>query len=143
MSDNDKTKHHCLRGREVPTWLRLARVYDKIERANTEQLRRYGLSHAQFDVLAHVGAVEGITQQELADHLLVTKGNVTQLVDRMEHCGLLVRRQEGRANLLYLTTKGRALFDEVVPAHEAHVARLLASLSPAEQRELHTLLRQL
>ncbi len=54
----------------------------------------------------------------------------------MEHCGLLVRRQEGRANLLYLTPQGRALFDEVVPAHEEHVATLFANLSPGEQSEL-------
>jgi DNA-binding MarR family transcriptional regulator len=143
MSEDETTTHRCLRGREVPIWLRLARIYQKIERANANQLRRFGLSHAQFDVLAHVGAVEGITQQELADHLLVTKGNVTQLVDRMERCGLLVRRQEGRANLLYLTPQGRALFDEVVPPHEEHIAQLFYGLTPDEQRELHTLLRRL
>src|SRR5579863_6846864 len=58
MSNDETTTHRCLRGHEVPIWLRLARIYQKIERANTEQLRRFGLSHAQFDVLAHVGAVE-------------------------------------------------------------------------------------
>jgi DNA-binding MarR family transcriptional regulator len=141
MESNDTTERTRMRGRAVPIWLRLARVFAKVNRASVEQLRAFGLSLAQFDVLAHVGSAEGITQQELADHLLVTKGNVTQLIDRMEHCGLLVRRQQGRANRLFLTEHGRRLFNEALPAHEAHIAHQLGTLSPDELAELHRLLR--
>src|SRR6185312_3683449 len=86
----------ALRTPAVLAWLRLARVYQKIDRASAEQLRRWGLSVAQFDVLAHIGAREGLSQQQLADSLLVTKGNVTQLLHRLEHDGLVRRCQEGR-----------------------------------------------
>src|SRR5829696_2797974 len=99
----------------VLAWLRLVRVYHKVGRAMTDHLRCKGLSMAQFDVLAHVGAAEGRTQQELADSLLVSKGNVCQLLDRMQDAGLIARRQEGRANRLYLTDAGRALYEDVVP----------------------------
>ena len=124
-------------------WLRMARVFSKVDRASAEHLRGWQLSPAQFDVLAHVGAAEGITQQELADRLLVTKGNITQLLDRMQCAGLLERRQDGRANRLYLTSQGRALFTAVVPAHEAVIAGLMRGLSAEEQAQLHTLLRKL
>src|ERR671932_2526202 len=77
-------------------WLRLARVFQKVQRAESNQLRCWRLSPAQFDVLAHVGASEGLTQQRLADALLVTKGNVCQILDKMERDGLLVRRPSGR-----------------------------------------------
>ena len=132
-----------LRTPAVLAWLRLVRVYQKIDRGSTEHLRRWGLSVAQFDVLAQVGAAEGLTQQALADRLLVTKGNVTQLLNRMEADGLLVRRQQGRANGLYLTAKGRKLRDEVVPAHEAFLEQQLAGLSSAEQVSLLGALRRL
>ncbi|GAC1471559.1 MAG: hypothetical protein PVSMB7_23430 [Chloroflexota bacterium] len=98
---------------------------------------------AQFDVLARVGAAEGPTQQELADSLLVTKGNVCQLIDRMERSELLQRRQDGRSNRLYLTSKGRALFEDVVPEHECVIAQLFSPLTPEEQRHLLALLRKL
>ena len=62
-----------LRRPSVLAWLRLLRVALKVERALGEQLQGWGLNNAQFDVLAHVGVAEGITQQELADSLLVTK----------------------------------------------------------------------
>lgn len=127
----------------ILAWLRLARVFQKIDRLSADHLRCRGLSVAQFDILARLGGAEGITQQELADRLLVTKGNVCQLLDRMEQRGLLIRRQDGRANRLFLTEEGRALRDEVVPAHEAEIAACFETLSRSEQVQLGGLLREL
>ena len=119
----------------VAAWLRLARVYHKVDRASAEHLSAYGLSVGQFDVLAQVGAREGITQKELAEKLLVTKSNVCQILGRMEERGLVSRRQEGRAKRLFLTEEGRRLFDEVVPSQEELIDRLLSSV-PSEDHYL-------
>ena len=124
-------------------WLRLMRVHQKVNRASGEQLKGWDLSLAQFDVLAHVGAAEGASQQELADSLLVTKGNVCQLLDRLEGRGLILRRQEGRTNRLFLTEDGRRLCEEVVPAHEAMIAGRFSVLSEEEQSQLYELLRKI
>ena len=127
----------------VLAWLRLARVFQKIQQASAEHLRQFSLNVAQFDVLARIGATEGLTQQELANSLLVTKSNVCQLLDRMERVGLVERRQQGRANRVYLTPEGQRLHDRLVPSHERQVAAWLAALGPAEQAELLVLLRTL
>jgi DNA-binding MarR family transcriptional regulator len=127
----------------VRAWLRLARVYQKIDRASALHLRGWGLSVAQFDVLARVGSRPGMVQQELASSLLVTKGNICQLLDRMEADGLIERRREGRAKRLYLTPRGVGLFAEVVPAQERVVDEQLGVLDPAAQGELLALLRRL
>jgi DNA-binding MarR family transcriptional regulator len=89
-----------------------------------------------------VGASRGITQQELADRLLVTKGNISQLLDRMEKLGLLRRCQEKRSNILVLTEQGQALYDRVVPAQEQLIEEQLASLSSSEIGDLQRLLRK-
>jgi DNA-binding MarR family transcriptional regulator len=132
-----------LRRHSVLAWLRMWQVVQKVERATAEDLRAYGLNYSQFDVLAHVGASEGSKQKELGASLLVTKGNVSHLVDQMERRGLVSRRQEGRANRLYLTEEGRRLFEEVVPAHEDLVHQLMSAISEEEQARLHELLRGL
>ena len=124
-------------------WMRLMRVYHKVERRSAERLKGWGLSVAQFDVLAQVGAAEGRTQQELADSLVVSKGNVCQLLDKMEGRGWISRVQEGRANRLFLTDEGRRLFEDVVPAHEAGIAERFSVLSEMDQARLHELLRKL
>lgn len=133
-----------LRRPAVTAWVRLLRVAQRVERDLGARLReRWGLNNAQFDVLAHVGAAEGIVQQRLADSLLVTKGNVAQLLDRMEKRGLIERRPEGRTNRLYLTEVGRRLFAEIVPAREDLIAERLSVLSKEEQRHLSDILRKL
>jgi DNA-binding MarR family transcriptional regulator len=132
----------ALRRPAVLGWLRLMRVYQKVDRISNEHLKHWGLSVAQFDVLAHVGASEGMTQQELADSLLVTKGNVCQLVDKLEDRGLISRLHQGRANLLFLTDEGRRLFEQVVPAHEVAIAERFSVLSIEEQARLYELLRK-
>ncbi|GHO85856.1 MarR family winged helix-turn-helix transcriptional regulator [Dictyobacter formicarum] len=127
----------------VFAWLRLSRIFQKVGRASDVFLRSWGLSTAQFDILAQVGAARGITQQELADRLLVTKGNVSQLLDRMEKQGLLTRSQERRSNILSLTAKGQELYERVVPAQEELIARQFHGLTPDEVNELLLLLRKL
>ena len=133
----------ALRTPALLAWLRLLRVHHKVVRVIGEDLRAAGLTTGQFGVLVHVGAGEGITQQELAETLAVTQGNVCQLVDKAEDAGLLERRQEGRTNRLYLTPRGRARYEELVPAHEALVAAQFDGLTGAERAQLHRLLRDL
>lgn len=127
----------------IPAWLRLARVFQKVDRATVDLLRQWDLSVAQFDVLAQVGNAEGLTQQQLADRLLVTKGNVCQLLDRMEERGLLIRQQEGRANHLYLTDRGKDIRAEALPAQERLIEGIFAELPRAQQTALLTSLRRL
>ncbi|MGI8855463.1 MAG: MarR family winged helix-turn-helix transcriptional regulator [Thermomicrobiales bacterium] len=127
----------------VLAWLRLARVFQKVDRASAVAFAASGLSVAQFDIIAQLGRGEGISQQELADRLLVTKGNISQLIGKMERRGLITRRPEGRANALSLTPEGQRLFARVVPAQEVHIAALFGALSTGERRTLLHLLRAL
>lgn len=131
------------RSTAIPAWLRLVRVFQKVDHASVDLLRQWDLSVAQFDVLVQIGVTEGMTQQQLADHLLVTKGNVCQLLDRMEERGLLIRRQEGRANRLYLTEKGNKLRAEAIPAQEQLIESIFATLPRKEQTRLLAMLRRL
>ena len=127
----------------VLAWIRLARVFQKLDRATVVHLRPWELNVAQFDVLAQVGSAHGITQQELADRLLVTKGNISQLIDRMEGRGLLKRCQEGRTNVLVLTEKGQQLYEETVPTQEQMIAEQFSSLTAEEAEQLLRILRKL
>jgi DNA-binding MarR family transcriptional regulator len=98
---------------------------------------------AQFDVLAQVGAAEGSSQQQVADALLVTKGNVCQHLDRMEQSGLIERRAAGRVNRLYLTPAGRRRYEALVPLHEELIAEQFSALGDTELVQLHRLLRKM
>ena len=127
----------------VTTWLRLMRVHQKLERAAADDLRNAGLSVPQFDILGHLAAADGITQQELAEARLTTKGNLSQLLEAMEGCGLIERVRDGRAKRVFLASRGRELLREVLPGHEAMIEAKLCPLSADEQTQLRSLLRRL
>jgi DNA-binding MarR family transcriptional regulator len=130
----------------LQAWLGLFRVYQKMQRQVQRILEGAGLTAAQFDVLANLGMSEGITQQELAGRLLVTKGNVCGLLDRMEAAGLVERRPDPtdrRANRLHLTRQGRAALRKAFPAHLGLVGQCMGALSSAEQSSLASLLARI
>src|SRR4051812_6731621 len=130
----------------VETWVQMVRVYQRIMRRLDHALDGPGLSMSQFGGLGHLHFDGAITQNELAQRLLVTKGNVCGLIDRMETAGLVERTvcpEDRRANRLRLTDRGRALLTETLPTHLALVKEMMAPLRPLEVKTLQSLLEQL
>jgi DNA-binding MarR family transcriptional regulator len=130
----------------VLAWIYMMRITDKLHRLEGGNLARYNLTPAQFGVLAHLSANDGITQQELSEMLFVTKGNVCGLIGRLEERGLVVRVSDSvdrRINHLHLTDKGRELTSVVVPANEEFISDHMSILNDEEQSTLHSLLRRL
>jgi DNA-binding MarR family transcriptional regulator len=132
-----------LRNPAVRAWVRMLRLSQKMQPALVKKLRGLGLNPAEFDILDTLAAREGLTQQELADALLVTKGNMTYHLCRMAERGLVDRRPEGRKNRLYLTGEGRRLLEEALPEHEALIDERFSGLSVEERAQLADLLGKL
>jgi DNA-binding MarR family transcriptional regulator len=92
-------------------WFRLARLNSQAKAVLAEELREIDLSVPQCDVLTTLTEREGISQQELAQRLYVTKGNISGLLDRLERSGLVERRAtpgDRRQYAIALTDAGRA-----------------------------------
>jgi DNA-binding MarR family transcriptional regulator len=135
-----------LKDKSVLAWLYMMRVTDKLQRLESDNLAKYNLTPAQFGVLAHLSANEGITQQTLSERLFVTKGNVCGLIGRLEERGLVVREsdpEDRRSNRLLLTPEGRELIEQVIPVNEQFISDYMSILTSEEQEMLRTLLRRL
>jgi DNA-binding MarR family transcriptional regulator len=133
-------------GPEIDAWVQLVRAYQLIIRRLEQALDAHGLSLPQFEVLAHLHFDGAITQNELAQRLLVTKGNVCGLIDRMETAGLVGRTADPadrRANRLRLTPQGTAILSEALPPHLALVKETMSRLRTAELIDLSDLLQRL
>lgn len=123
-------------------WYRLSRVYNQSVRDTHQHLKRWDLTVAQFDLLAQIGTNDRLTQQQLADKLLVTKGNITQLLGKLEELGLVKREQEWKTKYVSLTDKGRTLFHDVVPVQEHFQASQFKGLDEDEKKQLIDLLKK-
>ncbi|HEU0164171.1 MAG TPA: MarR family transcriptional regulator [Thermomicrobiales bacterium] len=127
----------------VLVWLRVARIYQKIDHRTAETMKVWNISVSRFDVINQIGAHEGITQQELADVLLVTKGNITQLLDALEKEGTVERKRYGRTKRLYLTDCGRTLREGSMRDQETLLDKEFAVLDDKEMDTLLSLLRKI
>nr|WP_244424564.1 MarR family transcriptional regulator [Methylobacterium nodulans] len=120
-------------------WFRFVRLNRRVAAAIAAELKALGLSIPQFDVLSTLSEREGLTQQDLAERLYVTKGNVSGLIDRLVEAGLVERRpipEDRRSHALHLTPAGGALARTGMAAQTAYVARTLGTLSPADLADL-------
>ncbi|HEX6012301.1 MAG TPA: MarR family transcriptional regulator, partial [Geminicoccaceae bacterium] len=75
-----------------------------------QKARPFGLTRAQWQVLARLARHEGINQAGLADLLDLEPITLCRQIDRMEEGGWVTRRPDPgdrRARLLFLTDKAR------------------------------------
>jgi DNA-binding MarR family transcriptional regulator len=128
---------------ELLIWYRFVRFMRRIISMMDESMRNIDASRYQFDVLMQVAYEDGINQQSCADRLNVTKGNITQHLDRLEEKGLVRRQKEGRTNCLHLTEAGRGLMVNMIPGHDQRIKEILSSLTREELRQFRSILRKL
>ena len=83
---------------------------------------------------------------ELSRRMMVTGGNVTNIVDQLEQERLVLRQSQPgdrRAFRVSLTASGRKIFSAMAQEHEDWVVELLSPLSERQQKQLHELLNTL
>lgn len=127
-------------------WINLARCYVTFSRAVACKVAEYDLTAPQFGVLEALYHLGPLSLGELAEKLLVTGGNVTYVMDRLEAQDLVVRERSGddrRVVRAHLTTKGRATIDAVFPGHVDFIRDLVGVLEPPDRDTLRTLLKRL
>jgi DNA-binding MarR family transcriptional regulator len=133
---------------EVPVsvWISLLKAHGLLLRRVRGRMPR-GLTLPQFDVLAQLQRHEdGMSPGELTRELLVTKGNVTGIVDRLVRRGLVQRLRvpsDGRTRRLVLTPRGRQLARRAIPEHRRQIAAHMAEVPWEDLKSLGPLLRNL
>jgi DNA-binding MarR family transcriptional regulator len=126
---------------------RIHRVGMALTRELTAVYARFGLTEAEFDLLASLrraGAPYSRPAGELAEHTMVTSGGLTKRVDRLVERGLVTRSgsdADGRRRLVALTDAGRALIDDAFTAHIANEHRLVAMLDAPDAEQLARILQ--
>lgn len=110
-------------------------------------LRDLNLTGAQLNTLLVLrdAGPEGIALGEIGRQLVVTKANVTGLIDRLEREELVQRdgHADRRITLAKLTPKGRDLLDAVLPRHRRLLEDLLDGLDLSEKQQLIALLTRI
>lgn len=135
---------------ETALWARFLRVSQSVLAAVEADLKAADLPALDwYDALLELRRVapEGLRQFELQERMLLAQYNMSRLVDRLDRAGHVRRTpcpEDGRAQVIYLTEKGRALIDAMWPAYRAAIAAHFSDkLDRADSRAMAALLEKL
>ena len=107
------------------------------------QAARYGITRAQWAVLAKVERSEGMKQSELAELMEMQPITLTRLIDKLCDNGWIERRgdeSDRRVNRLYLKKAARPLLGKLAGLRSELTATALQGISP---QDAHRMLAQL
>jgi len=128
--------------------IEITKTYDLLEDVFNRHFARFGLSPVKFSALMqllHAGD-EGLAFSELSEKMLVSRANITGLVDRLEKDGLVYREADGRDRRIWrakVTARAKELLSAVVPIHGDFTGTVLSVLNPDEKELLIELLKKL
>jgi DNA-binding MarR family transcriptional regulator len=134
--------------RKLKMWIRMLGVTRSTEGTLREFLRlRHDTTLPRFDVMAALyRRREDVTMSALSRMLLVSNGNATAVVDRLEKDGLVLRTPsdtDRRTVYVALTPAGLAQFERLAQDHEAEVNRLFGALSDTDLETLTDILKRM
>ena len=146
---NPRPTEELLRERaDFRAWWCLARAYHSVAGPIERFFDERKITGAQYGVLRCLtdAGDEGLMLSDLSRRLLVTCGNITGVVDRLEAAGYLRRErseEDRRVVRARLTESGRAFFAELMPQYVNLVQELMSGLPEADLDALGALSQQL
>ncbi len=130
-------------------WLDLLRASNVIKKDVDARFREeFDQSISRFDALAALERADrgGLRAGALSRQLVVSEGNVTQLMSKLLRDGLVEKRDDdhdGRVVIYSLSGEGRRLFNRMARAHRQWIRDVFTGFSDAELIELRDLLHRL
>jgi DNA-binding MarR family transcriptional regulator len=127
----------------VRVWLRLLSCTMAIEKEVQRRFADRGMTLPRFDVLAALDRHSEMTMGALSRSLLVSNGNVTQLVQKLIRDGLVEMHSlptDRRTSIVRLTEAGKREFERLARAHSDWIDQLLADLNFTQRERLYVAL---
>jgi MarR family transcriptional regulator, organic hydroperoxide resistance regulator len=110
------------------------------------KLRREGINLARWRILAVLAMGDGITISEIIERAMMQQSALSRVLMTMEeeeYVRRVPRRHDGRYVDVFLTEKGRALFNSLDTVVRRRQNRLLRDFTPQEVDSAFALMRRL
>lgn len=120
-----------------------SKVFNSVSDAFSDQVEMH---RGQAVLLCTVAAQDGLTQSEIADQLSVQGATVTNMLQRMEESGLVIRRRDEADNRLvrvYVTEEGLRKERSINAQFGVMQSMLFADITDDERAVLRRLLQQM
>ena len=134
----------------VRAWVELHRTHRRLIDRVAAELRRHELPPLDwYDVLLELRRAggHGLRQFEIGDRILLSKHNLSRLIDRLEKQEMVVREsceEDGRGNRIRITARGERTLERSWPVYGRAIQREFGEkLTRGECTEIARLLGKL
>jgi DNA-binding MarR family transcriptional regulator len=130
----------------VRVWLRLLSCTMAVEKEVQRRFAEHDMTLPRFDVLAALDRHGEMNMGSLSRSLLVSNGNVTQLVQKLARDGLVKMRKapaDRRSSIVTMTEAGRERFARLAKAHNDWIDEMLGDLNFTQRERLYVALGML
>lgn len=123
---------------EVQSWRAILAAFNAIFSKLEKGLKVEGCSLPRFQILLHLYFDGNLPAVEIARKMLVTRGNISMFLRRMESDGLIRKKlPPGQNRPQYsLSSKGQAFFEKIFPEHIQRVRLYAPVLEPRTLKQL-------
>src|SRR2546421_9863114 len=124
----------------------LSRAYNWVNAHAIRDIRCHGLNPTEFGILELLYHKGPLPLQQIGEKVLISSGNITYAVDKLEQKQLLERKpspHDRRVIFAELTLQGRELLAALFPQHAEALRQAVSGLSPEEQVQAIQLLKKL
>jgi MarR family 2-MHQ and catechol resistance regulon transcriptional repressor len=134
------------RNDSLDLYIALSRASEWVNAHGDRDIRKHGLNRTEFGVLEllyHKGA-QAI--QQIGSKVLMSSGNITYVVDKLEKKAYVVRKTstaDRRLIFAEITEIGKQFIEEVFPKHTEVIEKAVAGLTAEEKKVASQLLKKL
>ena len=126
----------------------LKRTSDILEEAHNNFFDKYDISNTKFNALVIIynGPNEGMILSEIGEQMLVTKGNITGLIDRLEKQEFVTRVRDDvdrRKILVTMTEQGKIFIEKVIEDYKEWTNKILLNIQVDEKNEFIRILKKI
>ncbi|MFL6464272.1 MAG: MarR family winged helix-turn-helix transcriptional regulator [Bryobacteraceae bacterium] len=159
LEDRREVFYHSLHSKAGPQYSRfdllssrnvldLTFTCDVLHQILARYLAEFGLSRSTFNVLMLLkhGPPDGMQLHDIGELLLVSRANITGLINNLEEKGYVQRvvdTADRRVRYAKITRRAHELLDQVIPLHFANLAILLQDVTAHEKQNLVELLKRI
>src|SRR5260370_27707047 len=130
MSDTPQRDH------ELDLFIVLSRAYNWVNAHAVRDIRCHGLNPTEFGILEALYHKGPLPLQQIGEKVLISSGNITYAVDKLEQKQLLVRKpspHDRRVIFAELTPQGQEMLADIFPQHADPLRNPVIRLSPSKQ----------
>nr|WP_270166673.1 MarR family transcriptional regulator [Paenibacillus sp. SYP-B4298] len=134
------------RNEALSLFIALSRASQWVNAHVDRDIKSMGLNRTEFGVLELLYHKGEQPIQQIGEKVLMSSGNITYVVDKLEKKELARRRActvDRRLTYAEITEKGKQFIEEVFPGHVDIIQRAVSGLTEQEQQQAAKLLKKL